>query len=139
MAVDGDGGAGGNAHEGIAAPAFAALGAFEEEEVGVAGGEAGQHGDGGFGVGEDAGADGDDGSRAEQGGEIRAGREGFEQHVGSWVHRFFWGMFLHIETYGAGLVNPGRGIFFRGRRAAGAAGGMPALTLGLQAGRLRAL
>jgi hypothetical protein len=51
VAVDGDRGAGGDAHERIAAPALAALGAFQQEEVGVVRGEAGEHGDGRFGVG----------------------------------------------------------------------------------------
>jgi hypothetical protein len=89
VAEDGDAGAGGDAHEGIAAPAFAALGAFEEEEVGVVGGETGEDGDGRFGVGQDAGADGDDGGGAQQGAELRAGGEGLEQHVFSLVHEIF--------------------------------------------------
>ncbi len=89
--IDSDGGAGRDAHEGVAAPAFAALGAFEKEEARMAGGEAGEDGDGRLGVGEDARPDGNDGGGVEEGGEFLAGGEGVEQHVFSLGHEIFFG------------------------------------------------
>ena len=86
VAEDGDRGPRGDAHEAVAAPPLAALGALEQEDVGVVVREAGQHRDGRLGVGQDRGADGHD----------RGGRQlvvegvprgkGFEQHHGrSWA------------------------------------------------------
>ena len=91
VAVDGRSGAGGDAHERIAAPAFAAFRAFQQEQVGMVRGEPGQHGDGRLGVGQDARPDGHDGGGGQQGAELLAGRKSLEQHVFSWVHRIFFG------------------------------------------------
>ena len=97
VAIDGDSGAGGDAHEGVAAPAFAAFGAFEQEKVGAVRRKTGQHGDGGLRVGEDARANGDDGGGFEQGIERFAGREGFQEHGFSLGHDFFW--FSNVSTH----------------------------------------
>ena len=80
VTVDGDGGACGDAQETVAAPLFAALRALEQEHVGAGVGETGQYRNGRFGVGQDLGADRDDGGMASVFAELVRRGECVEQH-----------------------------------------------------------